>query len=95
MSFWKSLFGGTRSEDPATAEPAARENYKGYAIEARPYAAEGQFQTAGTISKSVDGEVKTHRFVRADRFPTREDAAAFSLIKAKQIVDQSGDRMFG
>jgi hypothetical protein len=38
--------------------------------------------------------VKTHRFVRADTYNGREDAIAFTIAKAKQIIDQVGDRMF-
>jgi hypothetical protein len=32
--------------------------------------------------------------VRADRHAAYDDAVEFSLSKARQIVDQSGDRMF-
>jgi hypothetical protein len=92
MSFLKSLFGMGKPDGPAA--PAAREDYKGYAIEAQPYAAEGQFQVAGTIAKDVDGARKEHRFVRADRFASKEEAASFCLVKARQIIDQNGDRIF-
>jgi hypothetical protein len=39
--------------------------------------------------------VKKHEFVRADRYASREDAVAFTITKAKQIIDLQGDRMFG
>jgi hypothetical protein len=95
MSFLKKLFGGGGA---ASAGPAAREDYKGYVIEATPYAAEGQFQVSGLITKlgtsENEGPPKTHKFVRADRFASREEAATFSLLKARQIIDQMGDRMF-
>jgi hypothetical protein len=92
MSFWKSLFGGgaTQSAEKAS-EPV---EYNGYMISAAPYKAEGQYQTAGTITKDVGGVVKEHKFVRADRHAAYDDAVEFSLSKARQIVDQSGDRMF-
>jgi hypothetical protein len=91
MSFWKSWFGGGSEAAPA---PAAREDYNGYAIEAAPYSAEGQYQVAGMISKDIDGARKEHKFIRADRFASRDEAASFSVTKAKQIIDQSGDRIF-
>jgi hypothetical protein len=91
MSFWKSLFGSTSG---AAAKTAKREDYNGYTIEAAPYPADGQFQVAGVIAKDIDGARKEHRFVRADRFSSQQEAADFSITKAKQIIDQSGDRMF-
>ncbi|MGE3914407.1 MAG: HlyU family transcriptional regulator [Hyphomicrobiaceae bacterium] len=93
MSFWKALFGG--GDKPAGPAKAVRETeHKGYRIEAMPYAEAGQFQVAGVISKEVGGAVKQHRFVRADRFGTLEDAAEFALTTGRQNIDQQGDRIF-
>jgi hypothetical protein len=92
MSFWKSLFGGGAAESAEKA--SAPVEYNGYMITAAPYKAEGQYQTAGTITKDVGGVVKEHKFVRADRHASYDDAVEFSLSKARQIVDQSGERMF-
>ena len=93
MSFWKSLFGGGSSE--TTEKASAPVEYNGFMIAAAPYKAEGQYQTAGIITKDVGGVIKEHKFIRADRHASYEDAVEFSLAKARQIVDQSGDRMFG
>jgi hypothetical protein len=49
----------------------------------------------GVIEKEIAGEMKSHRFVRADRFATREEADQLTLVKARQIVDQMGDKVFG
>ena len=38
--------------------------------------------------------VKEHRFIRADTYASRDDAIAFTISKAKQIVDQQGDAIF-
>jgi len=92
MSFWKRLFGGAES---GPAKPAREEEHKGFLIQAAPYAEAGQFQVAGTISKDVGGERREHRFVRADRFATVDEAAEFAIMKGKQIVDQQGERIFG
>ena len=91
MSFWKSLFG---SSSPSAAKPAKREDYNGYTIEAAPVAEGGQFQIAGRITRTVGGVAKEHSFMRADRFSTFEDAENFTFIKARQIIDQSGDKLF-
>jgi hypothetical protein len=92
MSFWKSLFGG--SSEGAEAKPSAAVEYNGFTIRPAPYKAEGQYQTAGTISKEVGGVTKEHKFIRADRHAGYDDAVEFSLAKAKQIIDQQGERMF-
>jgi hypothetical protein len=93
MSFWKSLFGGGSSENDGKAcEPV---EYNGFTIRAAPYKSEGQYQTAGTITKEIGGALKEHKFIRADRHASYDDAVEFSLGKARQIVDQQGDRMFG
>lgn len=97
MSFWKSLFGGGQGagSDPANAKVVEQVDYKGFAIAAQPYAEGSQFQVAGTISKEIAGERKSHRFVRADRFGTVEEAAAMMITKSKQMIDQQGDKIFG
>jgi hypothetical protein len=91
MSFWKSLFGGG---SPKVAKPTRREDYNGYTIEAAPVAEGGQYQLAGRILKTIDGVEKEHAFMRADRFTSFEDAENFVFVKARQIIDQSGDRIF-
>jgi hypothetical protein len=94
MSFWKSLFGGS-SESAGEGKPSAPAEYNGFTIRAAPYKAEGQYQTAGVITKDVGGVPKEHKFIRADRHASYDDAVEFSLAKARQIVDQQGERMFG
>lgn len=95
MSFWKKLFGGgSGGESGEAAGPVQSAEHKGYRIEARPYRESGQFQVAGVIIKG-DGEARReHKFIRADRFPTVDEAADFALVKARQIIDQQGDRLF-
>jgi hypothetical protein len=90
MSFLKRLFGGGAAAEP---EPQAEE-YNGFTLTPTPYQEAGQWQMCGVITREVDGVVKEHRFVRADRFPSREDAVAFTLAKARQIVDLNGNRIF-
>ena len=91
MSFWKSLFGGSSDSAEKASEPV---EYNGFTIRAAPYKAEGQYQTAGTITKDVGGVAKEHKFIRADRHASYDDAVEFSLAKARQIIDQQGERMF-
>lgn len=93
MSFLKKLFGGGAAEKPAA--PAKKLEHKGFTITATPYKDGGQFQTCGVISKTAGGVNKEHKFIRADRFQSLEEAADFALQKGRQIVDEQGERLFG
>ena len=96
MSWLSRIFGGGGSDAaPADPAPAAEIEHRGFTIRAEPYKTEGGFQTAGTILKTIDGETRTHSFVRADRCSTLEDATALTLRKGQQIVDEQGERVFG
>jgi hypothetical protein len=81
-------------EGHAREPPIPAIEYKGYRIRPEPYLAKDHYQTAGTIEKTTPEGVRAHRFVRADTYRSREDAIAFTITKAKQIIDQQGDRMF-
>jgi hypothetical protein len=90
MAFWSKWFGGGSGGDATVAKPLKTLEHKGYLIEAMPYKDGGQWQLAGVISK--DG--KQHRFVRADKFSSAEEAADIAISKGQLIVDQSGERIF-
>ncbi len=95
MSFLKRLFGGGGdSGEPNSAKSAKQIEHKGFTIAATPYKNDGQYQTSGVVSKEIDGVVKEHRFVRADRFAALDDAVEVSLRKGQQIVDEQGERIF-
>lgn len=96
MSFLKRLFGLGNSEQgngKAQPEPVSSE-HKGFIILATPFAEAGQFQTCGLIRKEIDGVLQEHKFIRADRFASMDDAVNITLIKARQIIDEQGDGMF-
>ena len=89
---WARLASREAATSDAPAAPAVE--YKGYRIRPAPYRTKDQYQTAGTIEKDTPEGVKEHRFIRADTYGNRDDAIAFAITKAKQIIDQQGDRMF-
>ena len=91
IGFFSRLFG---RRDAAEPEPAEAEEYKGFRIRPAPFKAGGQFQTAGTIEKDFPDGKKEHYFVRAEKHASHDEAASFALIKARQIVDERGDKMF-
>ena len=90
-SFLKKLFGGGGLGEPEAGEAV---EYNGYRIRPTPYRAEGQFQTAGTIEKDFPEGMKEHRFVRAERHASKDEAATFAISKGKQIIDERGDKVF-
>ena len=92
-SLFAGLSGGPGGSGGAAA-PAETVEYKGYRIKPAPYQNNGVYQTAGTIEKDGPNGVREHRFVRADTHPNRDDAIAFAVSKAKQIIDLQGDRIF-
>ncbi|POR56849.1 HlyU family transcriptional regulator [Bosea psychrotolerans] len=94
MSFLKSLFGLGGKASATPAGPLKSIEHNGFTIHATPYQEGGQHQLCGVVEKEIDGELRQHRFVRADRFPGAEDAADFALVKGKQLVDEQGDALF-
>jgi hypothetical protein len=98
MSFLKSLFGlggkGESGGDPAAAKAVKEIEHKGFTVRAAPFQEGGQYQTAGSVVKVVDGVEKEHRFIRADRFASIDAAADVALAKGRQIIDEQGEKIF-
>lgn len=95
MSFFKRLFGGgSDAQRDIAPKPAASADYKGYQIAATPQADGGQFRLCGEITKDVNGDIKQHLLIRADMFAASDDAAEAFLRKARQVIDEQGDRLF-
>ena len=90
----KRLSGTARAGD-AGGERGAAQEYNGFLIQAAPLQEGSQWLTAGIISKKFGDEQKEHQFIRADTHASREDAEAFSITKARLIIDEQGDRLFG
>ncbi|SHK96318.1 hypothetical protein SAMN05444414_10363 [Roseovarius marisflavi] len=94
MSLWSKLFGGGGSGNSnARPEPEA-ETYKGFLIFPEPQPGEGGYRVGARIEKEIAGEVKVHQLLRADAILNIDDAAAFSVRKAKQVIDEQGERIF-
>jgi hypothetical protein len=89
--FLRRLFGGKSGGGETPGEAV---EYNGYRIRPAPFRAEGQFQTAGTIEKDFPEGAKEHRFIRAEKHASKEDAETFAVTKGKQIIDELGDRIF-
>lgn len=91
MGFFSKLFGLDKEPKVVEADPV---EYEGYLIYPEPIAENGQYRIAGRICKDIDGELKTHTFIRSDLLASKQDAETFMLEKAKMFIDQTGDSMF-
>lgn len=83
-----------KGKDAADQESGSVVAYKGYAIRPACRRQGSQWLTVGVITKQFAGGVKEHRFIRAETHSTKNGAEAFSIVKAKQIIDEQGDRLF-
>ncbi|WP_306029326.1 HlyU family transcriptional regulator [Stappia sp. MMSF_3263] len=87
------LFGGGGKAAPRARHPIVE--YKGFLVTPAPTARDGQWQVAGSIAQTgEDGETRSHDFIRADLMPSEEQAAEFAIRKARQIIDEQGERIF-
>ena len=92
MSFFKRLFGMGGGASGSFA--AETREYNGHVIHAEPVKDNGQWRLAGRITREEGGEVKEHKFVRADLFSAREDAVNFAFQKGELIINQMGKSLF-
>ena len=89
MSILKKLFGG------GTSAPEAKpETYEGCTILPEPQKESGGYRLGATIQKEIAGEMKSHMLIRADTFQSPDEAREAAVRKAKQVIDEQGDRLF-
>ncbi len=92
--FLRRLTGGEAADDAAAAPAGPALAYEGYAIHAIPRRQGSQWLTAGLITKEFPDGVKEHYFIRAETHASQDDASAFAVVKAKQIINERGDKLF-
>lgn len=86
MALFSKLFGGGK-----TPEPAVSETYNGFAITPIPQKESGGWRLSARIEK--DG--REHMLIRSDVLQSKEQADDASVAKAKQMIDEQGERLFG
>lgn len=92
---FKLFRGKSGGADAGAAKPAGDPvDYNGFTIQPAPQKTGGGWNTAGTISKEIDGVVKSHNFIRVDTHSNKDDAISFAVVKGQQIVDEQGDALF-
>jgi hypothetical protein len=66
-----------------------------YTIKPESFLENGQWITAARISRQFPDGVREHEFVRADIFPSQGGANECAVRKARTLIDQMGDNVFG
>ncbi|WP_417523518.1 HlyU family transcriptional regulator [Marinovum sp.] len=94
MSLLKKLFGGGSASKPAKDE-AQPEEHNGFLIYPAPVKQTGGYRIGARIEKEIDGSLKTHELIRADIVSDPQEAERMSLLKARQVIDEQGERLFG
>lgn len=89
MSIFKKLFGGGGGSE------APKEEYNGFQITLTPIREGDTYRVSAVIEKEVAGETLSHTLIRADTVQGLEAAHAACLRKAKQVIDEQGERIFG
>ena len=90
MSILSKLFGGGGGE----AQETKPETYKGFSIIPTPVREGSRYRLSAKISKDIDGETKEHVLIRADVLDDVASANEAGIAKAKQVIDEQGDRLF-
>ncbi|MGY3571454.1 HlyU domain-containing protein [Vibrio paucivorans] len=91
MGLFSRLFGKSEPKPEPVIEPV---EYKGCLIYQNSISESGQYRVAGQITKEIDGELKTHRFIRSDVLSSKDDADELMLKKSQMLIDQMGDSIF-
>lgn len=94
MSFLKKLFGMGGEGAAKAGKFVAEVEHEGYLIQTAPMRDGSIYRVCGTISKEIDGEMKSHTLIRADTLPSADEASDMTVRKAKQMIKEQGDRLF-
>lgn len=84
---------GQRGQGQPPAD-AASETYDGFTIHAAPRKDPDGWRVSGRIERESAAGTQTHHFIRADAFPDQQAAVTVTLRKARQMIDQLGERLF-
>lgn len=90
MSLLSRLF-GTRPKTAVAATAYPSEDYNGFTITPTPIKEGPRFR----LSARIEREGRSHTLIRADVIDDEAVAIASSIAKAKRMIDEQGDRLFG
>ena len=94
MSFLKKLFGGGGNDSGGSGPKVEPVAYNGFLIYPQPIKEGAVYRIAARIEKEIEGEVKAQNLVRADTVNSIEAANDMSVNKARQVINERGDKLF-
>jgi hypothetical protein len=86
------LFSGDNRE--AGPEASASVTYQELEIRPAPVKESNGWRVQGTIVKGSGEDAREHVFIRADACMDRESAVALTVRKARQLIDEQGEKLF-
>lgn len=89
-----AMFGGGAAQDGPDRREEDMVVYQDLRIYPAPIPEGGQWRLAAAIVKGTGDEAVEYELVRADVFTSREDAVSFAVRKARQVIDEQGERLF-
>ena len=89
MNFLSRLFGKSEPAAPTAIV------HKDFRIFPQPLKEGSVFRIAARVEKDFGAETKVHNLIRADTRTSLGEAMDASTDKAKQAIDQLGDKLFG
>lgn len=90
--FIDKLFGG--GDRKAGTRPEVGVVYQDFEIRPAPVKDSNGWRVQGTILKESGDDSREHVFIRADACMDRESAVALTVRKARQLIDERGDKLF-
>ena len=88
MSLLSKLFGARSKPSAPEQQP---EEYNGFTIVPTPIREGSRFRLSARIEKGD----RIHTLIRADMLDDEMTAISASIAKAKRMIDEQGDRLFG
>ena len=89
---FNSLFSGGGRE--SQGKPTAGVVYLEFETRPAPVKESNGWRVQGTIVKDSGADSREHRFIRADSCMDRETAIELTVRKARQLIDEQGDKIF-
>jgi hypothetical protein len=87
----KKLFAGAAAPQAPPVDPV---EFDGYIITPTPIKEPGGWRVGGRIEKSIDGEQRSYKFIRADVCSGVQDTVETSVLKAKRLIQERGEAIF-
>ena len=86
------LFSGDNREAGSKASTSV--TYQEFEIRPAPAKESNGWRVQGTIVRGSGEDAQEHVFIRADACMDRDSAVALTVRKARQLIDEQGEKLF-